>query len=182
MPIGCYSLIPYVADALVKRQPNTVLDLGMGMGFYGAVVRQWLDYGVQPRRTVLDGVEGFEGYSNPCWDLYDAIHVCTIHEFLATYPLWKWDAILLLDVLEHFDRDVGSALLMELRAKLHHGGILMVGTPAVYMEQGAAHGNELERHRSLWTAEDLSAAGLAIILDGSPDAWGNQMAMGVATA
>jgi fructose-1-phosphate kinase PfkB-like protein len=28
------------------------------------------------------------------------------------------------------------------------------GTLAVWMEQGAAHGNDIERHRSLWTAED----------------------------
>ncbi len=35
----------------------TVLDLGAGMGFYGAVVRQWCDSGVRPWRTRLVGVE-----------------------------------------------------------------------------------------------------------------------------
>ena len=65
MPIGCCSLVPAIATQFVLRRPRSVLDLGVGMGFYGAVVRQWLDGGVQPWRTRLVGVEGFDAYRSP---------------------------------------------------------------------------------------------------------------------
>lgn len=63
MPIGCCSLIPTIATQFVVFRQGSVLDLGIGMGFYGAVVRQWLDGGVQPWRTRLVGVEGFAAYA-----------------------------------------------------------------------------------------------------------------------
>lgn len=174
MPIGCASLVPWIADELIRRRPALVLDLGIGMGFYGAVVRQYGDMGVQPWRTHLIGVEGFAGYRNPCWDLYDQAYVSEIGMFLAT-TLETCDAILLLDVLEHFDRDAGLQVLAAARGRLTPTGRLYVGTPAVWMEQGAAHGNEYERHRSLWTAEELMSLGFTVHWDGTADQCGNQM-------
>jgi hypothetical protein len=84
------------------------------MGFYGAVVRQWLDSGVQPWRTRLIGVEGFAAYRNPCWDMYDEVLVMPIEEFLDR-STETWDAILLLDVLEHFDLAAGQQVLTAAR-------------------------------------------------------------------
>ena len=178
MPIGCCSLVPTIATQLVVFRPASVLDLGIGMGFYGAVVRQWLDGGVQPWRTRLVGVEGFGAYRNSCWDLYDEVVVSSIERFLETNAD-AWDAILLLDVLEHFEHAAGEAILSELRRRLSPGGRLFVGTPAVWMDQGAAYGNELERHRSLWTADDLRASGFELLDDGATDRCGNQMLLGV---
>jgi len=47
------------------------------------------------------------------------------------------------------------------------------------MEQGAAYGNEFERHRSLWTAEGLRGAGFEVLNAGEPDRFGNQMLLAV---
>ena len=151
-----------------------MLDLGIGMGFYGAVVRQWLDLGVRPWRTRLVGVEGFAGYRNPCWDLYDEVVVSPIEEFLIA-AAETWDAILLLDVLEHFPHAAGEQILAAARGRFSQGGRLYVGTPAVWMEQGAVYGNEFERQRSLWTAGDLCGAGFEMLEDGEPNRFGNQM-------
>jgi predicted TPR repeat methyltransferase len=156
-----------------------VLDLGIGMGFYGAVVRQWVDLGVRPWRTRLVGVEGFVAYRNPCWDLYDEVQVVSIEDFL-TSGTETWDVILLLDVLEHFEHSHGEQLLAAARRRLSPGGRLFVGTPAVWTEQGATNGNDLERHRSLWTAADLQTAGFRLLMDGAADRFGNQMLLGVA--
>ena len=84
MPIGCTSLVPMIAHELMAHRPSSVLDLGIGMGFYGAVVRQWLDLGVRPWRTRIVGVEGFEAYRNPCWDVYDTVINSKIEDYLAT--------------------------------------------------------------------------------------------------
>jgi predicted TPR repeat methyltransferase len=178
VPIGCCSLVPTIATHLQLARPRSVLDLGIGMGFYGAVVRQWLDLGVRPWRTKLVGVEGFAGYRNPCWDLYDEVVVAPIEEFLDR-ATETWEAILLLDVLEHFPHAAGEEILAAARGRLSQGGRLYVGTPAVWMEQGAAFGNEFERHRSLWTAEDLRGAGFEVLEPGEPDRFGNQMLLAV---
>ena len=179
MPIGCTSFVPMIAHELMKHRPASVLDLGIGMGFYGAVVRQWLDLGVRPWRTCLVGVEGFEAYRNPCWELYDGVVAARIEDYLAMAG-GVWDAILLLDVLEHFKRTAGESVLSAARQRLSANGRLFVGTPAVWMEQGAFYGNELERHRSLWTADELRAVGFTVLWDGSPDTAGNEMLLSVA--
>jgi hypothetical protein len=179
MPIGCCSLVPTIATQFVVFRPGSVLDVGIGMGFYGAVVRQWLDEGVRPWRTRLVGVEGFAAYRSPCWDLYDEVVLSSIERFLETNAD-LWDAILLLDVLEHFEHAQGEEILSKLRRRLSPGGRFFVGTPAVWMDQGAAYGNEFERHRSLWTADDLRASGFELLADGTTDRFGNQMLLGVA--
>ena len=178
MPIGCCSLVPTIVTQLQLARPSSVLDLGIGMGFYGAVIRQWLDLGVRPWRTRLVGVEGFAAYRNPCWELYDEVAVAPIEDFLEA-TTGTWDAILLLDVLEHFEHEKGAEILAYSRRRLSPSGRFYVGTPAVWMEQGAVHGNEFERHRSLWTAEELRATGFHVLVDGRTDHFGNQMLFAV---
>ena len=124
------------------------------------------------------GVEGFARYRNPCWDLYDEVVVSPIEEYLGR-AAETWDAILLLDVLEHFPPAAGEQILAAARRRLSQGGRLYVGTPAVWMEQGAAYDNEFERHRSLWTAGDLRGAGFEVLEAGGPDRFGNQMLLAV---
>lgn len=181
MPIGCCSLVPAIATRLQRFQARSVLDLGIGMGFYGAVVRQWLDQGVRPWRTKLVGVEGFPAYRNPCWDLYDAVAVTPIELYLQGNTE-TWDAILLLDVLEHFPYDVGMEILLAACGRLSPSGQFLVGTPAVWMEQGAEYGNEFERHRSLWTVQMFRQIGFDVLEGGERDRFGNQMLLAVHTA
>ena len=181
MPIGCYSLVPSIVMRLSSVNPCSVLDLGLGMGFYGAVIRQWLDFGVQPWRTKLVGVEGFAGYRNPCWDLYDEVVVSSIEDFLAQ-TTEVWDAILMFDVLEHFSYVVGEEVLGLARSRLSSCGQFLVETPAVWMEQGAAHGNDFERHQSLWTADRLRELGFEILNEGEINEFGHQMLLAVCSS
>lgn len=181
MPIGCCSLVPAIVTQLTNRRPCSVLDLGVGMGFYGAVVRQWLDFGVRPWRNRLVGVEGFAAYRNPCWDLYDEVVVSSIGDYLVA-STETWDAILLLDVLEHFNHDTGLQILGAARRRLSPTGCFFVGTPAIWMEQGAVYGNEFERHRSLWTAAELQSIGFDILVNGQVDRYGNRMLLAVGHA
>lgn len=176
MPIGSLSAVPYVVNALVQRRPKRILDLGCGMGFYGAACRQWLDMGVKPRSVELIGVEGWHPYQNEAWKLYDHILEMTIEEAVDQLPRSApYDAILLCDVIEHFEKAAAAELLPSIEELISPGGAFVVVTPAIWMEQGAAHGNELERHRSLWTIDDFTSRGFSILLDGSPDHFGCQM-------
>ena len=110
MPIGSFTFVPEIAAYCEQRQPRTVLDLGMGTGFYGAVVRQWGDGGVPPWRTRLIGVEVHAAYRNPLWALYDVVVETSLVNYLET-QCGLYELILILDVIEHFEPDVGTQVL-----------------------------------------------------------------------
>lgn len=178
MPIGSYSIVSHVARELASARPGRVLDLGTGFGLYGAVVREWLDFGVRPFATYLVGVEGWERYGNPLWDLYNLMIVDSIENYLARGPE-RFDFVLLCDVLEHFARDEGRLVIDSARNLVTPGGRFLVATPAAFFEQDAVHGNEFERHRSCWTAADLEALGFDVLLRGDEAQLGNPMLLGV---
>lgn len=173
MPIGSYSLVPYIAHNLCEHRPKRILDLGIGFGLYGAVVREWLDLGKQPWSTYVVGVEAWAEYGNPLWDLYNLVVVDTIQNYLRI-AAESFDCVLLTDVIEHFPHDEGDWVLDALRERLSAGGRVLVGTPASFFEQGAVFGNQYECHRSLWTVQDLRARGFSVILDGTADQFGNR--------
>ena len=178
MPIGSHSIVSHVARALEDNRPRRILDLGIGFGFYGAVVRQWLDQGVRPWSTYLAGVEAWGRYCNPLWDLYDLVTVNTIQDYL-TSSTEQFDFVIMNDVLEHLAPEEGRKVLQEIEPVINPGGHLIVGTPARYFEQDAVNGNEFERHRSYWTADQLRPLGFTILLDGSEPQLGFPMLLGI---
>lgn len=177
MPIGCSSIVPVVMNEVWstnKFLPNQpILDLGIGMGFYGACVRQWIDQGYD-FKTKLFGIEGFEKYRNPTWDLYDEVIIGDIFYSVDDLAVADFGVILLLDVIEHFDKDRGYELIGKLRKLLHPSGKLVIATPGLFFEQGNVYGNEFERHRSLWNGEDWWRLNAHVMQDGSkPDGFGS---------
>lgn len=171
MPIGSLSVFgPILNDfcsTMTKREKwcPRVLDLGMGSGVYGVGIRQWFEFGVGPRRAHLTGVEAWEPYRNPNWDHYDTIVMEPIEDYVLSGP-FEFDCILLLDVVEHFERDVAEITLTRIQDLLAPGGLLYCSTPGRWFAQEAAHGNEYERHRSAWTAVDFRSRGFRLLRTG----------------
>src|SRR5215471_7345242 len=168
MPIGSYAVVPQLAHALCVRQPRSVLDLGIGFGGGGAIVREWLDNGVKPWKTFLAGVEIWGDYRSPAWDLYDVVMVKSIEEYVAS-TADTFDCVMLNDVLEHFEKEDGLRLLPSLQRLVGTNGILLVSTPADFFEQGAVYGNAWERHRSVWSAQELASHGFEVEIVGRPE-------------
>lgn len=168
MPIGSYAAIPLFAQSLLRRRPRTVLDLGMGFGGCGVVVREWLDFGVRPWKTHLVGVEAWADYRNPVWDLYNAVYVQTIEQFLA-HCAETFDCVVLGDVLEHFEKNQGRNILEAIKPRVAPEGTFLVMTPAKFVPQAAVYGNEWERHRSLWSPDDLAQSGFQVERAGRED-------------
>jgi len=164
MPIGSYSAIPVIAAEMIRRRPKSLLDLGLGFGMLGAVARQWIDLGVMPWKTFLAGVEVWGDYRNPIWDLYDIVYVRSIQVHLK-HEQATYDMVLLGDVIEHLQDDDAIEMLEGIDRLINPGGCLLVITPATEMEQGAAHGNPFEAHRSVWTSDKLEHYGFEILLD-----------------
>jgi hypothetical protein len=124
------------------------------------------------------GVEGWCPYRNPAWDLYTHVNTMPITDFL-TQAKAQYGAVLILDVIEHFYRPDADRVLQLAWDRVAPGGDLIVGTPAIWMEQGDVYGNTFERHRDLWSADEFAERGFAVWMDGSPDQWGNRMILAV---
>jgi hypothetical protein len=93
----------------------------------------------------------------------------TIEQYLAGPSREAFDCVLLGDVLEHFEKHAGHALLDGAKSRVAAGGALLVTTPARFFAQEAVYGNERERHRSYWSEEDLTGLGLSVERAGRAD-------------
>jgi predicted TPR repeat methyltransferase len=151
MPIGSVDGFHAAMSSVNRSYPKKVLDLGIGLGLSGAGVRQWVDFRAKPPFTAhLTGVEIFEDYRNPLWDLYDVIHIAEILSYVNT-TREKFDFILLCDVLEHFEHKQGAELIDGCKRLVMPGGSFVITTPGKFFSQGAVNGNEYETHRSHWS-------------------------------
>ena len=73
----------------------------------------------------------------------------------------RYDLVLLIDVLEHFEKDQGKELVKTLVKK--NGGII-ISTPKKPSPQEDAFGNIYETHRSVWSKEELMELGIAFFI------------------
>ncbi|MCG3181301.1 MAG: hypothetical protein BIFFINMI_03681 [Phycisphaerae bacterium] len=159
MPTSFTMTIPWVMDLVAHLGPRSFLDVGCGSGRYGFLFREYLDYHPSARAASADGgpgrveaVEVHADYLTPRHRaIYDAIHVGDASAVLPT--LGQYDLVFCGDMIEHLDKPAGEALLDAMfdRARL----AVVVATPARWIEQDAECGNEHERHRSLWRAQDF---------------------------
>lgn len=156
MPSGLSATIHPVLEFLRDIQPLRILEIGIGHGKYGVLIREYLEiayerYSRSEWQLELVGIEVFERYRSPLWDYaYDHVMVADVR-YVDLAALKKFDCCLLLDVIEHFDHEGGHLLLKRL---LDSCDYVIVSTPLQFLPQGALFGNEAERHRSLWSRRD----------------------------
>ena len=160
MPCSDPAWIEIAARKILREQPKSVLDVGVGFGMGGMVAREYGDamFGRPAREqwTVrLDGIEVFPPYIMPHQKaIYSNIY---LGDALAALPqLGTYDLALCIDVLEHFEREKGLELL---RLIDEHAAHFLISTPEVFFPQDAACGNEAEKHRDVWTPAELAGWG-----------------------
>ncbi|HKY36107.1 MAG TPA: hypothetical protein VJN18_09225 [Polyangiaceae bacterium] len=156
MPLSSPDHLPAVLHFIRSLQPRSILDVGVGTGSYGLLLRQYLDIGqlrIRPEEWVvrIDGVEIFEGYRNPVWDFaYDNVYVGDVRQLES--ELCDYGVVLCNDVLEHFPRAEVRALV---RALLDKCQVLIATSPSSEYPQGPWGGNEAEAHHCLINAADF---------------------------
>lgn len=156
MPQGDVYNIPWVIKLLSKIDPSSILDIGIGNGSYGFLIRQYLDIakGRLSRdewELIIDGIEVFPDYKNPVWDyFYNNIIIGNILDLVG--EINNYDVILLLDVIEHFSKDDGTWLLEELLKKTDY---VVITTPKGTYHQSEVFGNIHEAHLSEWRYGDF---------------------------
>jgi hypothetical protein len=153
MPVSWPGQIGTVVDAVVRRSPASVLDIGVGWGVYGAVLRAALP------AARIDGVESWAAYrwDRRCggrWDRWGAYdHVFPFAWPPASAGVGAYDVALMVDVIEHMGfregRDAIDAAMSSARA-------LVIATPHDPMRWPQDdHPNPRERHVGRWGAADI---------------------------
>ena len=159
MPTSDTNQVPRILKLIAECQPESVLDVGVGWGRYGALLRLGLEHGyadISNRsnwRVRIDGIEVFSEYIGDIQQaVYDEIHIGTVQELIG--KLGNYDVILLGDVIEHLEKDEGVRLLNELLNKARRR--VVVATPNGRYDQGALFDNQFEQHRSVWSPADFT--------------------------
>ncbi len=155
MPSSTHVHISKMVDWIVRLQPTSVLDIGVGFGKWGFLAREYTDinahrYQRADWRVRIEGVEAFAEYATPTYHyIYDKIHYGDLRAVLP--QLTTYDLVIIGDVIEHFDKETGLELLCQLRQRAQY---ILLSSPTVFFTQ-ELFDNEFERHRSLWTVDDF---------------------------
>src|SRR5688572_2714977 len=162
MPSSRPNTIPTVIHIVKQLRPLSILDVGVGFGKWGHLFREYTDivaaehdakrYKRKHWQVRIDGIEGHAAYITPMHRfLYDRIFIGDAREIVRQIP--SYDMIFLGDIIEHFEKADGLALLRRCAAKATKA--VLLSTPRRETFQGDLCGNELERHRSVWSATDF---------------------------
>jgi hypothetical protein len=150
------SNIPFLVAELQRLRPRSVLDVGVGFGKVGMLVREYLEcwYGrVTPDawQITVEGIEAFEGYRNPLWaSMYNCVHIGDAR--IVVRDLRAFDVAVCCDVIEHMNKESGLDLVRYLAGRC---GAVLLTTPIAFWPQGAENDNPHEVHQSHWRPDDL---------------------------
>lgn len=151
MPTSCAGNRRYVTVSLQQKCPERILDLGCGVGEYARMIRRYL-----PDRVKLYGLDAYMPYlaQREC-EKYDALIRGDIFDVVEGRIIIPVDCVLAMDVIEHFERDKAKRLSDWLLAQ----PLAYMSTPLFWFEQDPSNGNELERHRSGFSFEEIMSWG-----------------------
>lgn len=143
----------------MKIAPARALDVGVGFGRWGMILREFCD--VWYSRIFADQwavhIEGIEAFPRSITDyhhqFYNRIHLGDASELLPALP-GPWDVVIFGDVLEHFTKEKGRELLT---LALSRSAYVLVNIPiGEDHPQGDMYGNVYERHLSSWDPADFA--------------------------
>lgn len=176
MPFSQSTQLSTIVGWAETLAPKCVLDVGIGMGQYGFLLRNNLEgvnlFRIEGDRGCLrpksewqiriDGIEGFAGYITPVHDwAYNHIMLGEALGVLGTIETRRYELAMAIDILEHFDKEQGVRLLAELRRVASRASL--VSTPKVFQPQDVP-ANPYENHRSQWSRADLALSGFVEVL------------------
>lgn len=143
---GSWGLNDYVVKDIIKRMiPSYIVDFGCGMGKYGLICKEVLNY-----KYHIIGVDGFSPTIN--WlktqEIYDELFCIDIQDDLFT-----GDLAIFGDCLEHLEFKFAMDTL---RRAVKNFKFVIVIIPLGEVEQGICGDNILENHLCSFKEEDFN--------------------------
>ena len=182
MPFSHSTQLSAIVGFLERLKPDSILDVGVGMGQYGFLARTNLENinlfvvnGTQATQRAksewkirIDGIEAFKTYRTQVHDYaYNHIYWDDTRKILPTIPDNAYELVIAIDILEHFDIDDGIQFLGHLKRIAEKD--VLISTPKTFIHQ-EIEANPYENHRSLWTQTQLEAQGFSQIIQ-NHDSW-----------
>jgi len=171
MPFSQSGQLSSIVGFCESLQPMTVLDVGVGMGMYGFLLRTNLEHinlfsvsgssaSQRPRsewKRRIDGIEGFATYLTPVHEYsYNKIFIADALQALSKIGDGSYELVLAVDILEHFEKSQGELFVSECLRVCSQA--CLMSTPKDFIHQ-VVEANPLEDHRSHWTSEELLSLG-----------------------
>jgi len=143
----------------MKVSPQKALDVGVGFGRWGIIIREFCDVWnsrvlQEDWSTQVEGIEAFEPLiSEYHKSFYNNIHIGDARKILPDLCQSRWDIIIFGDVLEHFEKNEGQGLL---NLSLDSSEYVMVNIPiGENWPQDVSYKNPYEKHLSVWDFNDF---------------------------
>lgn len=159
MPSSDPSLLGWGCNHIQDLKPKRVLDIGIGFGKWGFLVKEYAHkrHPKDSSQVELVGVEVWKDYITPVHNLiYDEIFIGDILEFLKySESIPYFDLVIMGDVIEHLEKEVGEKLLIDLK---NISKRILITTPILFARQEAEYGNLNEIHKSHWKLEDFRSS------------------------
>jgi len=130
-------VLRYIENA---EGPLNILDVGCGSGRYGAAIKNDKEINC----SFLAAIEIWEQYiTYEMRNIYDVIHIGDARECLQKFSVFRWNFILLLDILEHMT--IGEAQKLFIQAA-RLSPCVIFSVPTKPYPQGVIRGNPHEVH------------------------------------
>lgn len=165
MPSSIPDHIPDVLKRIQKLQPRRVLDVGIGFGKWGFLLREYLETWhdrVHPDswKTEIHGVEVWEPYTKLPWieTLYNKIFNEDIRSFAKEADA-SYDVIICGDVIEHLPKTEAIDVLKRLLRLTRKTLVLSIPLGQEWLNNQIVDQNPYEKHRSAWSRVDIEDLG-----------------------
>lgn len=155
------------------NQPCRMLEIGCAWGIYGMLMRNFFEawfgrFKKQDYISTIDAIEASEIELSPFADqIYDNIIIGDALDVLPTMEDNSYDVVYAVEVLEHIQKERGLEFIEHCTRVARRGVVLSTPHPDCWNEQKVVHGNEYERHVSIWPPEELAEMGWTI-MDNKP--------------
>lgn len=150
--------ISWCVQAIMRIQPQRVLDIGVGFGRWGILMREFGEvwFGrVRPDdwSIHLEGIEAFaKNVSSYHREFYSHLHVGDALDIIPKLDN-EWDLIIFGDVLEHFAKSDGERLL---DWSIDSSRYVLINLPlGDDWPQEDAYENPYEEHKAVWELKDF---------------------------
>ena len=159
------SQIPAIVFLLQQLKPKSILDIGKGFGKYGFLIHEYVGIDnqkkIDPSLTLaeqsnikVDAVEVDADLMLPHLDqIYSKVYFGDIFELYKNLP--EYEMILMIDVIEHLDKEKSIEML---RYFLTRNSKILIATPLTFFQQ-EIYESSFEHHVSLWKAKDFKKLG-----------------------
>ena len=162
MPSSMHQHLAVMVGEIIKTQPKTILDIGVGFGKWGYLTREYLETHfdrVYPDSWQLriDGVEAWERYIKGFkWlsTFYNRIFCGDIYDLKD--QIGNYDLIIAGDIIEHLEKEKGIEVLKQLIHKARKKFLLSIPLRD-WLNNKIVDDNPYESHRSVWYAKELIA-------------------------